>query len=86
MSKGSSVHVFALRRRILEGMLTAEELEKDGVEVGDYLLTHMDTFGSNTVQPALLISHAGSTRNRCEEKFTIFLVHYGILLCTAASL
>ena len=49
MSKGSSVHVFALRRRILEGMLTPEELEKDGVEVGDYLLTHLDTFCSNTV-------------------------------------
>lgn len=47
MNKGCSVHVMAVKRRLKE---VADELKSAGAEAGDLLITHIDTFCSNTGQ------------------------------------
>jgi hypothetical protein len=49
MNKGTSVHVFALKKRLADTDITPEMAEK-GYEAGDCLVTHIDSFCSNTGQ------------------------------------
>ena len=52
MTKGSSVHVFCIKRRLKESDIS-EEGRSDGQEAGDYEISWLDTFGTNTVSPYL---------------------------------
>jgi hypothetical protein len=50
MSKGTSAHVFCHTHRLTSQEEVARKLPNSDAQVGDYAMTYVDSFGSNTAQ------------------------------------